>query len=123
MKPTPAIFAAGLIAALAGPADAVPGGEIGTLAKGSYVCELPGDAIGPAGIHVPEVDFTIISASSYRAHGRIGSYLFTGDHVVMTSGSLKGQKFRRVAHGFLRRLEADGSDGRLRCILATGNNS
>lgn len=121
MKHSPAtvftILMAGLFAAASGSAGAVPGGEIGTLKKGTYICELPGDATGPAGIHVPEADFAIINASSYRAQGRIGSYLLTGDRVVMTSGTFEGQRFRRISEGFLRRIEADGSDGRMRCVL------
>lgn len=113
----------GLLAAASGPAFAVPGGEIGTLAKGKYICELPGVATGPAGIHVAEADFTVISASSYRAHGRIGSYLFTGDRVIMTSGTLKGHRFRRISEGFLRELEPDGNEGKLRCILVSSHNA
>ena len=116
-----AIAMASLVAAAPGSAGAVPGGEIGTLTKGRYICELPGDATGPAGIHVPEADFTIISASSYRAHGRIGSYLFTGDHVIMTSGTLRGERFRRISESFLRRIEADGSEGRMRCVLISSS--
>ena len=122
-SPVIAIVTAGLIAAAPGSAGAVPGGEIGTLTKGAYICELPGDATGPTGIHIPEADFTIINASSYRAQGRIGSYLLTGDRVVMTSGTLEGQKFRRVSEGFLRRIEADGSDGKMRCILISSSKS
>ena len=103
--------------ALAVPAAAVPGGEIGTLDQGRYTCEMPGDASGPAGRHVPGADFTVISASSYRAGGRLGSYLLTGDSVVMTSGPHKGRKFHRLSRKFLRQVEADGGNGQLRCVL------
>jgi hypothetical protein len=102
---------------IAAPTSAVTGGEIGTLEQGRYTCELPGDATGPAGRHVPEADFTVISASSYRANGTLGSYLLTGDRVVMTNGPHRGQKFHRLSRGFLRRVNADGSDGALRCVL------
>jgi len=98
------------------PADAVPGGALGTLETGKYYCELPGDASGPVGRHVPDADFRVISASSYEAEGRIGSYLLTGDRVTMTSGPRQGRKFHRVGRGFLRAVEADGSDGALRCV-------
>ena len=104
-------------------ASAVPGGEIGTLSIGRFVCELPGDATGPAGLHVPSADFEVVSASSYRTNGRIGTYLLIGDRVIMTSGLHKGERFRRVSAGFLRKLNSDGSDGELRCILLTRNNS
>lgn len=108
-----------MIASLALPAPilAVSGGEIGTLEQGRYMCELQGDATGPVGRHVADADFTVISASSYRASGTLGSYLLTGDHLVMTNGAHRGQKFHRLSRGFLRQLNADGSDGELRCVL------
>lgn len=108
--------------ALAAPASAVPGGEIGTLEQGRYTCELPGDATGPAGRHVPEADFTVVSASSYRASGRLGSYLLTGDDLVMTSGPHRGQKFHRISRKFLRQVAPDGSEGELRCVLGRRSN-
>lgn len=116
---TRAAYALAAIAslALAAPIAAVPGGEIGTLEQGRYTCELPGDATGPVGLHVAEADFTVISASSYRADGTLGSYLLTGDRVVMTNGPHRGQKFHRMSRGFLREIAADGSEGRLRCVL------
>lgn len=106
-----------LAVAVAPPASAVPGGRLGTLTQGTYVCELPGDAGGPTRIHVEEADFRIVSASSYRAGGVMGSYLRTGDRVVMTSGPHRGKTFHRVSEGFLRLVAPDGSDGPLRCIL------
>ena len=60
---------------LATPLAATPGGDLETMPAGDYVCELPGDATGPAGVHVPEEDFTVVTASSYRAGGMMGSYL------------------------------------------------
>ncbi len=118
------ILAAALLAALpAAPSRAVPGGEIGTLPLGFYVCELPGDAAGPWRIRVPEEDFTIISASNYRANGVRGSYLLTNDNVVMTSGPFDGKRYHRQSHGFLRLIGDDGEPGKLRCVLSTRNNS
>jgi hypothetical protein len=117
MKHAASLLLAVAMLAPAAPISAVPGGEIGTLEQGRYTCELPGDATGPVGLHVPEADFTVISASSYRAKGTLGSYLLTGDRLVMTNGPHRGQKFHRLSRGFLRRLNADGSDGDLRCVL------
>jgi len=118
------ILAAALLACLpAVPSRAVPGGEIGTLPLGNYVCELPGDAAGPWRIRVPEEDFTVINASSYRAGGMRGSYLLTDDSVVMTSGPLNGKQYYRQSYGFLRLVGADGKPGKLRCVLSTRNNS
>ena len=101
---------------------AAPGGPIGTLPLGYYSCELPGDALGAAGEHQPESDFAITHASSYRSATGKGIYLLTGDRLVFTSGPFDGIKFHRLTDGFLRRTEADGSDGDLRCVRRTANN-
>lgn len=108
-----------LVMATAMASSPAPGGEIGTLEIGHYVCELAGDATGPVGRHVPEADFRITNASSYRVNGVGGSYLLTGDRVVLTSGLRKGERYRRVSSGSLRKTEADGSDGPLRCVLTS----
>lgn len=104
------------------PGLAVPGGAIGTLEQGYYTCELPGDATGPAGRHLPEADFTVTSASSYRAGGTLGSYLLTGNRLVMTNGPHRGRKFVQVSRGYLRQLNADGSQGEMRCVLGRRNS-
>lgn len=108
---------------IAAPAAAVPGGEIDTLEVGNYICELPGDALGPRGEHVPSADFTVVFGSRYRSGGVGGTYLLTGDEVVMTSGPRKGERYHRLTEGFLRRQNADGSDGALRCVIAKRANS
>ncbi len=110
-------------AVIAAPAAAVPGGEIGTLTLGRYTCELPGDALGPRGRLQPAEDFAIVTGSAYRANGEAGTYLLTGDQVVLTSGPRKGERYHRISDGFLRRQNADGSDGDLRCVIARRNNS
>ena len=102
--------------ALGGPALAVEGGPIGTLQIGSYLCERPGDAAGPAGLHVPEEDFAVVNASSYAVGDARGSYLRTGDTVVMTSGPKRGQRFRHVSPSFLRMIGDDGAEGPMRCV-------
>ncbi len=111
------------LAIVAAPAAAAPGGDIATLPTGGYVCELPGDAAGPAGRHVPDEDFAVVTASSYRALGTLGSYLLTGDSLVMTSGVHKGKRYHRLSSGFLRRIGPDGADSDLRCVLRKRNNS
>lgn len=111
------------LALLAAPAAAVPGGEIGTLMIGRYTCELPGDALGPRGVHVPSADFAVVPGSSYRANGVRGTYLLTGDQVVMTSGPRKGERYHRLTQGFLRKQNSDGSDGDLRCVIANRTNT
>lgn len=105
---------------VAAPAQAVPGGRIGTLPGGVYRCELPGDALGPVGHRVPDADFTILTSSTYSAGEHAGSYLLTGDRLVMTSGPFKGRRFRRVTPNFLRLLRDNGDDGLMRCVRLRG---
>ncbi len=123
MKPITTTLAALIAFSAIGPALAVPGGEIGTLPTGTYVCEIPGDAGGPYRERVPEEDFTIITASSYVAEGRRASYLMTGDRVTMTGGPFKGKKYLRVSHGVLKILDEDGNETPVRCVLTSRNNS
>lgn len=112
-----------LAAAIAFPAHAAPGGALGTMPKGAYACELPGDATAASGVRAPAEDFTIVNGSAYvTATGR-GIYLLTGDRLVMTSGPFKGAAYHRQSGGFLRRLAADGSESNLRCVLGVANNS
>ncbi|SFF84295.1 hypothetical protein SAMN05518801_102140 [Novosphingobium sp. CF614] len=105
------------LAAREAPPPPVPGGKIGTLALGRYACELPGDAGGPAGKPMPDFNFRIANASSYKAGGIRGSYLYTDDRVIMTGGKLKGLRLHRISEGFLRQIAEDGSDGEMRCVL------
>ena len=122
----PAAAAAFVLVAAAPKSDMpqpVPGGLIGTLPQGKYTCELPGNAGGPVRVPAADFDFTVILGSSYRANGERGSYLLTGDLVQMTSGKLAGLKLHRVSDGFLRRVDASGRDGAMRCVLATPGNS
>jgi hypothetical protein len=116
----PAIFVAICSAA---PAVAAPGGPIDTIRRGEYVCELPGDATGPAGHPVPDEGFEILSGSSYMTARGGGAYLLTGDLMVMTSGPKRGERFNRLSSNFLRKLAADGTDSALRCVRRMRNNS
>lgn len=113
------ILAAALLAA---PAYAGPG-EIDVLPAGRFVCELPGDAAGPVGRRIPDSDFTIVNASSYRSKGVIGSYLLTGDALLMTNGPLRGRRFLRINDNFLRQETASGDKlEALRCVRQKRNN-
>ncbi|MFA7585833.1 MAG: hypothetical protein WCY11_06505 [Novosphingobium sp.] len=95
---------------------AAPNGEIQTMLTGFYRCELPGNALGPAGQRQAEQDFRIVNGSSYQADGRVGSYLLTDNVLVMTSGPRKGQRFRKITPGFLRKLGPSGAEDALRCV-------
>ncbi len=100
----------------------VPGGEIGVLQQGLYVCELPGDATGAAGIRQQAQDFTVRNGSRYSTAEGIGTYLLTGDLVEMTSGPKKGQQFRQLSDNFLRALDATAKETDLRCVRQVQNN-
>jgi len=102
-----------LTAGLATPAFAQ--GAIGVVERGAYVCELPGDAGGSAGIVQPDRALTIESASRYSSPQGSGTYLRRGDTLVLTSGPRQGETFAVLGSGFLRRVE-DGKPGRLRCV-------
>ncbi|WP_185997198.1 hypothetical protein ACLIMP_12025 [Novosphingobium aerophilum] len=103
------------------PPPPVPGGLIGTMELGQYSCEKDGTAGGPVGIRLPQYDFRVVSASNYKTpDGVRGSYLMTGDRVVMTGGELKGMRMHRMSKGFLRLTGPDGQDSDMRCILTRG---
>ncbi len=101
----------------AAPALGVPGGDIATLAPGRYVCELPDPQDVSRGRVIENAGFSIVTASSYRSHGVLGSYLLTGDEVVFTSGPRKGERYRRATPGSLRRLDETGAVTALRCVV------
>src|SRR5690349_19686765 len=74
-----------LVGALLAPAMALAQGGIGTVERGTYVCELPGDAGGRAGVIQPAQALTIESASRYSAPQGSGTYLRRGDTLQLTS--------------------------------------
>ena len=92
-------------------------GAIGTVDRGAYVCELPGDAAGRAGVVQSDQAFTIESASRYSSPQGEGTYLRRGDTLVLTSGPRQGESYAVLGTGFLRRIEG-GQPGRLRCVRA-----
>ena len=90
-------------------------GAIGTVERGAYVCELPGDAGGRAGVPQPDRSLIIESASRYSSPQGSGTYLRRGDTLQLTSGPRQGESYAVIGSGFLRRIE-DGRPGRLRCV-------
>jgi hypothetical protein len=106
------------------PAPAAPGGQIGMLMVGRYDCELPGEVGGAVRRPDAKASFSITSSSIYiAADGSSGSYLKTGKIVQMTSGPLAGTRFKMVGAAFLRRIEANGQPGALRCVLNRATDS
>jgi len=91
-------------------------GPIGTLERGTFACELPGNAAGRAGIAQPDARFSIIGASRYSSPQGDGTYLRRGDVVTLTSGPRSGERYAVISPRFLRRVE-NGRPGPLRCVL------
>lgn len=93
-------------------------GPLATLSLGHYLCEHPAAPETQAAISDPRASFEITTASRYvAADGTRGTYLFTGDTIEMTSGSLTTTRLVRLRQGFLRVLSADGVPGPIRCVL------
>ena len=92
-------------------------GAIGTVERGAYVCELPGDAGGRAGIAQPDQALSIESASRYSSPQGGGTYLRRGNTLTFTSGPRQGETYQIASERFLRLIE-DGKPGRLRCVRA-----
>ncbi|GGD91835.1 hypothetical protein GCM10011515_09400 [Tsuneonella deserti] len=109
-----ASIAIALAAAAAAPLAA--GGPLGTLPLGRYLCELPGDAAGPASRPVEGAWFDIINASSYVTDGGDGTYLLTGDDVVFTRGPMRGARFERTGVRALKRTDLTGPLAKMRCV-------
>ena len=109
--------------ALSAAALAVPGGPIDVLPPAAFVCELPGDATGAAGYRVDAENFEVVDSTSYQTPAGRGTYLLTGDALVLTSGPKRGDKYRRLSDNFLRKLGPDGKDSNLRCVRMVLNNA
>lgn len=93
--------------------------DIGTIARGAYACELPGNGSGTPGIAQPESGFRIESASRYSSSQGSGTYLRRGEMVIFTSGPRNGESYAIVGRDFLRKIEGNGQPGRLRCLRQT----
>ncbi len=95
------------------------GGRLGTIPLGTYECALPGTATGAAYVVQPNRTFRIASASRYESKMGNGTYLLTGDKLVVTRGPMQGDRYRRTGPASLRELGADGKQTRLRCTMTT----
>lgn len=89
---------------------------LGTLDRGEWYCELPGDASGPSGINKEEENFSILNASRYSTSGGTGTYLRRGKNVMMTSGPRKGDRYWLSSSRIVRKLDKDGNLTPLRCL-------
>jgi hypothetical protein len=92
-------------------------GRIDTVARGSYVCEVPDESGVSPGKVQEDRAFKIETGSRYSSPRGSGTYLRRGDIVTMTSGPHKGEKYEVAHAGYLRLLTADGKPTRLRCVI------
>jgi hypothetical protein len=115
-RPVVFLLAAVLAAPVASAPVASAEGRLGTLPTGRYLCELPGEAAGPASRPVAGAWFDIINASSYVTEGGDGTYLLTGKSVTFTRGPLRGAKFERTGARALKRTDIGGPYAKLRCV-------
>ena len=113
LRPAALVFL--LVSGLGSP-SAFAQGPLGTLPLGRYLCELPGDATGPASQPVPGAWFDVINASSYVTDGGDGTYLLTGEDVVFTRGPLRGARFERSGARALKRTDLAGKFAKMRCV-------
>ena len=89
--------------------------DIDTVQRGTYNCELPGNAARGPSVAQPEASFRIRSASRYASAKGDGTYLRRGNIVTFSSGPRNGERWIIENPGFLRLL--DGNEPtRLRCI-------
>lgn len=110
------------LAVMAGALSLTPAaaqGPVGTMPRGNYACELPGDAAGPSGVAQPDANFTIESSSRYADAKGTGTYLKRGKTVTMSSGPRRGESYAVAGTKRLQRVE-QGQPGRLRCIQTRG---
>ncbi len=113
MVRTALLLAAAALATL--PSFTTAQGRIGTVERGTYLCELPGDANGAAGIEQPQENFRIVNSSRYQVEDGSGTYLRRGDILTMTSGPRTGDSYQVMSDTFFRKIE-NGEPGRLRCV-------
>ena len=100
----------------AGSAQAQTEGELGTLPKGRYLCELPGDAAGLASRPIQGMWFDIVNGSRYVSENGDGVYLMTGKSVVFTRGPMRGARYEWNGMRALNRIGAPGELAKLRCV-------
>lgn len=93
--------------------------SLGPIAMGVYECDSPA-AVGGSimGRPVTGFFFGVTAPGAYRDFdGGRGAFSLNGDVLTMTSGPLRGIRYRRQAAGLFRPLDAQGQIGPIRCVL------
>lgn len=107
--------AAGAAPPVKAAAPAAAGGPIKT---GVYECDSP-QMIGGMVMPNPSTGhmFGVLGPGSYRDfNGGRGAFSFAGDILTMTSGPLKGIRYRRASPKLFYPLNAKGERGSIRCV-------
>lgn len=106
----------------AGPAAraAVPAAEaFGPLQGGVYACDMP-ISIGGMMQGTPATGpmFGVTGPGRYRDfNGGTGTFALNGNILTMTTGPLKGTRYRREGATYFKPMNARGETGSIRCIL------
>ena len=109
-------FCRALIAAALLPSPSLADERVGTIERGTYLCELPGSAASDASIPQPHEGFRIVGGSRYESAAGGGTYVRQGRRLVMTSGPRGGTVYAITRGSVLRKLDANGEATRLRCL-------
>ncbi|TAD82097.1 MAG: hypothetical protein EAY70_04025 [Sphingomonadales bacterium] len=114
------LFAVPALAALSVPLAAQPSpGVRGPIPVGVYECDSP-QMIGGMVMPSPSTGhmFGVFGPGSYRDFdGGRGAFTFSGGILTMTSGPLKGIRYRREAERLFYPLNEKGERGAIRCVL------
>ncbi len=97
---------------------ALPGG-LGPIPTGVYECDAPANFGGSVmGAPTTGLFFGVTGPGAYRDFdGGRGAFSLNGDVLTMTSGPLRGTRYRRQGATLFRPLNAQGQVGPIRCVL------
>lgn len=95
------------------------GGGAGPIQTGVYECDAPINVAGSImGSPQTGLFFGVTGPGAYRDfNGGRGAFSVTGNVLTMTSGPLRGTRYRRDGPTLFRPLNAQGQTGSIRCVL------
>lgn len=94
-------------------------GAMGPIPNGVYECDAPIN-VGGSMMGSPQTGlfFGVTGPGAYRDFdGGRGAFTVNGNILTMTSGPLRGTRYRRDAATLFRPLNAQGQTGSIRCVL------
>ncbi|MBU7581220.1 MAG: hypothetical protein KAF27_12285, partial [Porphyrobacter sp.] len=96
-----------------------PGGASGSIPVGVYECDSP-QMVGGMVMPNPSTGhmFGVLGPGTYRDfNGGRGAFTFAGGILTMTTGPLKGVRYRREAERLFYPLNEKGERGAIRCVF------